>query len=109
MTSPKCSHGTAREYITEIMEMTRRMQQLVAGSSWDELLLLQELRDRRLQELFTNPVPEDDRTWIAAAVGEILQADRQMDAACRQAHENVRSELSTITQGKRAARAYQQP
>lgn len=108
MTS-KCSHGPVRERMTEIMDMTRHMQRLAAGSSWDDLLLLQELRDRLLQEFFTNPVPEHDRAWIAAAVGEILQADRQMDAACRQAHENVRGELSTITQGKRAAQAYRQP
>jgi len=95
--------------MAEIIDMTRRMQQLAAELNWDELLVLQTSRQERVLAFFTEPVADDDSVWIAAAVGEILQADRQMEAACRQAYENVSGQLSGIAQGNKAKQAYQQP
>ena len=111
LTSPPPStlSGTLQARMAEIIDTTWRMQQLAVEAQWESLLTLQSLRQDLLQDFFSAPLADDDRAWIAVAVGEILQADREMEAACRQAHASIGAQLHGIAQGNKAKQAYQAP
>lgn len=100
---------TPQARMAEIIDITWRMQQLAVEAEWESLLTLQSLRQDLLHDFFSEPLADDDRAWIAVAVGEILEADQEMEAACQQAHASIGAQLHGIAQGNKVKQAYQQP
>ena len=95
--------------MAEIIDMTWRMRQLAAEAEWESMLTLQALRQDLLLDFFSASPANADRAWIALAVGEILEAAREMEAACRQAQASIGAQLHGIAHGNKARQAYQQP
>ena len=91
--------------LTQGLEMTRRMLDLVKAGAWEEVAALGKERAQVLHQWVKSTDPAMAQ-WQIGALQEIQTLDKEIETLCLKGRDQVAAQLRQIHQGRKAGKAY---
>lgn len=91
--------------LTQGLEMTRRMHELVKAGAWEEVATLGAERMRLLRQWVKSTDPAMAQ-WQIGTLQEIQSLDKEIEALCLLGRNEVAGHLRQMYQGRKAGKAY---
>lgn len=95
--------------LTQLAEVLRLTEVLIAGIQGEDLTELSEVESRRatlLQSCMSEPVVSDEKAQVMALLNEIAEKDATLSTLCQQVRADLKSKLADLDRGKSALKAY---
>lgn len=101
------SPADRRAEMTRIVQHTREMRARVDLGVWEDIVAMEAQRQEMLQSFFAQEPERSEAQWIAQAIQDMLELNRQMEELCRAHLQSVAKDLRQMNAGRKANEAYQ--
>jgi hypothetical protein len=98
-------HAPADSCLTQGLEMTRRILELVREGDWEAVAALGVERGRLLRQWGDRADPAEVQ-WQIGTLQAIQALDREIESLCLQGKAEVTGHLRQFQQGRKAGKAY---
>lgn len=96
-----------REQWQAIQKMSLQLQQKARQRAWEELLALQEERERALAQFFRHDIPADMAAGIAVDVKAMIDSDKKIQEEIQAHQSSLMQESVHLKKLQQRSRSYQ--
>ena len=92
----------------DIISLTAQMLEKAQAEEWESVQQLSAERQTKFEAFFSTEVSPNDAPTIAAGIEQIQSIDKELTMIAGKERDQVASNLSDISKGKKATTAYEQ-
>ncbi len=92
--------------LADLLEHSQAMLQHAEAGEWEAVADGEMMRRELLDNLFAEAANVADETELSSCLQQILQINQKLQELATQARDQVRADINTIGEGRKAVKAY---